>query len=62
VGFRIVNCGIPFGDSTFILASLDEAAVAICDDMHRLVAGISEISSHAAFSMAYYSCMRRAEC
>jgi hypothetical protein len=39
---------------------LDEAAVAICDDIHHLIAGISEISSHAAISMTYYSCMRRA--
>jgi hypothetical protein len=40
---------------------LDKADVAICDDIHRLIGGISEISSHAVFSMAYYSCMRRAE-
>jgi hypothetical protein len=39
---------------------LDESAVTICDDIHHLIAGISEHSSHAAFSMAYYSCMRRA--
>jgi hypothetical protein len=38
-----------------------EAAVAICDDIHHLVADISEHSSHAAFSMASYSCMRRAD-
>jgi hypothetical protein len=37
------------------------AHLAICDDTHRLIEGISEISSHAAFSMACYSCMRRAD-
>jgi hypothetical protein len=61
MGFGIVDCGIPFGDGAFTLASLDESAVAICDDIHHLVAGISEISSHAAFSMAYYFCMRHAD-
>jgi hypothetical protein len=60
VGFGIKDCGIPFGDKTFILASLDESAVPICKDIHRLIEGISEISSHAAFSMANYSCMHRA--
>jgi hypothetical protein len=49
VGFSIKDCGIPFSDSTFILASLDESAITICDDSHRLIEGISEISSHAAF-------------
>jgi hypothetical protein len=53
-------CGIPFGDNTFILASLDESAISIRDDMHRLVGGISGLSCHAAFPMAYYSCMHRA--
>jgi hypothetical protein len=60
VGFGIVDCGIPFGDDAFILASLDESALSICDDMHRLVGGISGLSCHAAFSVAYYSCMHRA--
>jgi hypothetical protein len=40
---------------------LREAAVALFDDIHRLIGDISELSSHAAFSMAYYSCMRRAD-
>jgi hypothetical protein len=40
---------------------LSKAADAICDDTHRLIAGISELSSHAAFSMAYFFCMRRAD-
>jgi hypothetical protein len=44
VGFGVKDCGIPFGDDAYILAMLNEAAVAICDDIHRLVAGISEIS------------------
>jgi hypothetical protein len=61
VAFGIVDCGITFGDSTFILASLDESAATICDDIHRLAGGISAISSHAAFSMANHSCMRRAD-
>jgi hypothetical protein len=41
VGFGIVDCGIPFGDNTFILASLDESAISIRDDIHRLLEGIS---------------------
>jgi hypothetical protein len=61
VGFGIVDCGIPFDDNEFILASLEESAVTICDDINHLVAGISRHSSHADFSMAYYSCMRRAD-
>jgi hypothetical protein len=61
VGFGIKDCGMPFGDETFILASLDESAISICDDMHRLIGGISELSSHAAFLMANYSCMHRAD-
>jgi hypothetical protein len=40
---------------------LSKAADAICDDIHRVIAGISELSGHAAFSIAYYSCMRRAD-
>jgi hypothetical protein len=59
VGFGNKDCGIPFGNDASILAMLNEAAVAICDDIHRLTTGISEISSHA-FSMANYSSMRRA--
>jgi hypothetical protein len=61
VGFGIVDCGISFGDDTFILASPDESAVTICDDIHQLAAGISEHSNHAAFSMTYHSCMNRAD-
>jgi hypothetical protein len=53
VGFGIVDCGIPFGDDTFIFASLEESAVTIYDDIHQLVAGISEHSNHAFFSMTY---------
>jgi hypothetical protein len=60
VGFGIVDCGIPLGDDAFILASLDKSAISICDDMHRLVGGISGLSFHAAFPVAYYSCMNRA--
>jgi hypothetical protein len=60
VGFGIVDCGIPFGDNTFILASLGESAISIRDDMHRLIEGISGLSYHAAFPVAYYSCMNRA--
>jgi hypothetical protein len=56
-----VDCGIPFGDDTFILASLDLPAVAICDDIHQLAAGNSEHSKHIVFSMTYYSCMHRAD-
>jgi hypothetical protein len=52
VGFGIVDCGIPFGDDAVILASLDESAVTIGDDIPRLAGGISAISSHAAFPMA----------
>jgi hypothetical protein len=55
-----VDCGIPFGDSTFILASLDESAISIGGDMHRLVGGTSGLSCHAAFPVAYYSCVNRA--
>jgi hypothetical protein len=61
IGFGVVDCGIPFVDNTFILASLDESAVAICDDIHRLIDGISGLSCHAAFPVAYYSCMKRAK-
>jgi hypothetical protein len=61
VGFGIVDCGIPFGDNTFILASLDESTISIGDDMHRLAGGISGLSSHAAFPMVLNSCMRRAD-
>jgi hypothetical protein len=61
VGFGVTDCGIPFGDDALFLAALDKAAVAICDDIHRLIEGITELSSHAAFSMAYYSCMHRAD-
>jgi hypothetical protein len=56
-----VDCGIPFGDDTFILASLDKAAVTSCNDIHRLVTGISDHRDHAAVSMTYYSCMHRAD-
>jgi hypothetical protein len=42
VGFGIVDCGIPLGDDAFILASLDESIISICDDMHRLIGGISD--------------------
>jgi hypothetical protein len=42
VGFGVMDHGIPFGDDAYILASLDEAAVAICDEIHRLIADISE--------------------
>jgi hypothetical protein len=45
----------------FILATLDQAADSICLDIHRLTGGISEHSSYAAFLMANYSCMRRAD-
>jgi hypothetical protein len=51
VGHGSLNCGIPFG----------KVADANCLDIHRLIGSISEISSHAAYSMAYYSCMRRAD-
>jgi hypothetical protein len=61
VGYGVKDCGIPFGDDAFILAMLDNAAVAICLDIHRLIGGISELRSHAAISMANYSCMRRAD-
>jgi hypothetical protein len=37
VGFGVKNCGIPFGNDALILAMLDKAAVAICDDIHRLI-------------------------
>jgi hypothetical protein len=56
-----VDCGILFGDDTFILASLGESALTICNDIYRLIGGISEHSNHAAFSMTYYSCMHRAD-
>jgi hypothetical protein len=61
VGFGIVDCGTPLGDDHFILASLEESAVTICNDIHHLVAGISEHSTHATFSMTYYSCMHRVD-
>jgi hypothetical protein len=48
VGFGIVDCRIPLGDDAFILASLDESAISICDDVHRLIEGISGLSCHAA--------------
>jgi hypothetical protein len=54
-------CGIPTGDDAFIYATLDKAADAICLDIHRLIGDISEHSNHAAFSMANYSCMHRAD-
>jgi hypothetical protein len=60
VGFGVKNCGIPFGDDAYILAMLDKSTVTICDDIHRLIESISEHSSHATFSMAYYFCMHRA--
>jgi hypothetical protein len=41
VAFGIVDCGILFSDGNFILASLDEFAVTICDDIHQLAAEIS---------------------
>jgi hypothetical protein len=56
-----MDCGIPFGHDTYILATFNKAAVAIYLDIHNLIDGISELSSHAAFSMAYYSCMRRTD-
>jgi hypothetical protein len=61
VDFGVKDCGIPFGDNTFILAMFDEDAVIICDDIRYLNASISEHSNHAAFSMTYYSCMRRGD-
>jgi hypothetical protein len=61
VGFGIVDCGIPFGDNTFILALLDESAISSRDDMHRLVGGVSVLSCYASFPMAYFSCMRRSD-
>jgi hypothetical protein len=61
VGFGIKDCGIPFGDITFILASLDESTITICDDIHRLIEVISKFSSHAAFPMTNFSCMHRAD-
>jgi hypothetical protein len=45
------------GDGAFIYAMLDKTADAINLDIHRLIEGISERSNHAAFSMAYFSCM-----
>jgi hypothetical protein len=60
VGFGIVDCWFPFGDDAFILASLDESAISIRDDMHRLIGGISGLSCHAPFPVTYYSCMNRA--
>jgi hypothetical protein len=54
-------CGIPMSDDTFIYATLDKTAGAINLKIHRLIGGISEHSNHAAFLMAYYSCMHRAE-
>jgi hypothetical protein len=61
VGHGIVVCGIPLGDDAFIYGTLDKAADSICLDTHRLIKGISEHSKHAAISMAYYFCMRRAD-
>jgi hypothetical protein len=61
VGLGVMGCGIPFGDDACILAILAKAAVAIYDGIHRLIGGISKLSSYAALSMAYYSCMRRAD-
>jgi phosphatidylethanolamine-binding protein (PEBP) family uncharacterized protein len=49
IGFGVMDCGIPFGKDAYILAMLDKAAVTIFDDIHRLIGGISELSSHAAF-------------
>jgi hypothetical protein len=42
VAFGLLDRGIPFGDNAFVLAMLSKAADAICDDTHRLIAGISE--------------------
>jgi hypothetical protein len=61
VGHGIVECGIPLCDDAFIYATLDKTADSICLEIHRLIKGISEHSNHAAFLMAYYSCMRRAD-
>jgi hypothetical protein len=60
MGYGINDCGTPLGDDAFILASLDESSISICDDIHRLIGGISGLSFHAAFSVAYHSCMQRA--
>jgi hypothetical protein len=57
----MTDCGIPTGDDAFIYTTLDKAADAICLDIHRLIEGNSEHSDHAVFSMAYYSCMHRAD-
>jgi hypothetical protein len=54
-------CGIPMGDDAFIYARLDKTADAINLDIQCLIEGISEHSNHAAFSMAYYCCMHRAD-
>jgi hypothetical protein len=40
---------------------LDEDTVTIFDDIHHRIVGISKISSHAAFLMANYSYMHRAD-
>jgi hypothetical protein len=48
------------GYDAFIYATLDKTADAINLDIHRLTEGITEHSKHAAFSMAYYSCMHSA--
>jgi hypothetical protein len=42
VGFGIKDCRIPFGDNTFIHASLNESAITIRDDAHGLIEGISD--------------------
>jgi hypothetical protein len=46
VGHGFMDCRIPFGDDALILAMPSKAADAICDDIHRLIAGISKLSSH----------------
>jgi hypothetical protein len=46
---------------SFIYATLDKADDDICLDIHRLIEGISKHNNHAAFSMAYYSCLNRAD-
>ena len=61
MGYGIIDCGIPVGDDPFVLATCSELGDAICEDIERLTKGISEYSCHAAFSMAFYSCMHRAD-
>jgi hypothetical protein len=61
MGYGVTDCGIPFGDDANIFATLGKVADMNCLDIHRLIGGASELSSHAAFSMAYFSCIRRAD-